>query len=91
MKEVLAPLVAGLASAVLPTLASIIMDKISGKGIFMKKGSNLFKLIQMGDGLYLRPYKADNITGEGLYFKNGSSYELIKNGSINDIPLLNKL
>ena len=56
------------------------MDKISGKGIFMKRGGNLFKLKYMGDGLYLRSYKADNITGDGLYFKNGGSYELIKNG-----------
>ena len=86
------PLVAGISSAVLPSLASFIMDKISGKGIFMKRGGNIFKLSMLGDGLYLRPYKADNITtADGLYFKNGGSYELIKNGSINDIPLLNKL
>ena len=85
------PLVAGIASAVLPSLASFIMDKISGKGIFMKRGGNIVKLKYMGEGLYLRPYKADNITGDGLYFKNGGSYELIKDGSINDIPLLNKL
>jgi hypothetical protein len=83
-------LVAVLASAVLHSLASFIMDKISGKGIFMKRGGNIFKLRQMGDGLYIRPYKAD-ITGDGLYFKSGTGYELIKNGSINDIPLLNKL
>ena len=85
------PLVAGIASAVLPSLASFIMDKISGKGIYMKRGSNILKLKQMGDGLYLRPYKADNITGDGLYFKKGTGYELIKDGTINDIPLLNKL
>jgi hypothetical protein len=84
-------LLAGLASAALPSLASFIIDKISGKGIFMKKGGNLFKLKHMGDGLYLRPYKADITTGDGLYFKTGSGYELIKDGSIKDIPLLNKL
>ena len=67
------------------------MDKISGKGIFLKKGGSIVKMSMLGEGLYLRPYKADNITGDGLYFKNGGSYELIKNGSINDIPLLNKL
>ena len=91
----IAPLVAGVASAVLPSIASFIMDKITGKGIFMKRGTNLFKLRQLGDGLYLRPYTASRVgditTGDGLYFKNGSSYELIKGGSINDIPLLNKL
>jgi hypothetical protein len=84
-------LLAGLASAALPSIASLIMDKISGKGIFMKKGGNLLKLKHMGDGLYLRPYKVDNITGDGLYIKNGAGYELIKDGSIKDIPLLNKL
>jgi hypothetical protein len=71
-------LVAGLASAVLPSLASFVMDKISGKGIFMKRGGNIFKLKQMREGLYLRPYKADITTGDGLYFKTGSGYELIK-------------
>ena len=89
---VFAPLVAGIASAVLPSLASFIMDKISGKGIYMKRGANIFKLKQMGDGLYLRPYNPTEITtGDGLHFKKGSSYELIKDGTINDIPLLNKL
>ena len=61
----------------------------------MKRGSNLIKLKQLGDGLYLRPYNASRVgeitTGDGLYFKNGISYELIKDGSINDIPILNKL
>ena len=91
----IAPLVAGLASAVLPSLASFIMEKITGKGIFMKRGSNLIKLRQLGDGLYLRPYNVSRVgditTADGLYFKNGSSYELIKDGSINDIPILNKV
>ena len=55
----------------------------------MKRGTSLFKLRQLGDGLYLRPYKSDDITtGDGLYFKNGISYELIKDGTINDIPIL---
>ena len=86
-------LIAGAASAVLPNLISLIMDKISGKGIYLKRGEGLLKLQQMGDGLYLKPYSATpyNIEGDGLYFKNGSSYELIKDGTINDIPILNKL
>jgi hypothetical protein len=37
------PLVAGLASAVLPSIASFIMDKISGKGIFMKRGTSQWR------------------------------------------------
>jgi hypothetical protein len=89
------PLIAGIASAALPSIASFIMDKISGKGIFMKRGTSLFKLRQLGDGLYLRPYTARHVgditTDDGLYFKNGSGYELIKDGAINDIPILRKL
>ena len=85
-------LLAGAASAVLPSLISLISDKISGKGIYLKRGDGFLKLRQMGDGLYLRPYKSiDTIAGDGLYFKNGSSYELIKDGTISDIPILNKL
>jgi hypothetical protein len=34
-------LIAGVASAALPSITSFIMDKITGKGIFMKKSSNL--------------------------------------------------
>ena len=86
-------LLAGLASAVAPPLISLIMDKISGKGIYLKRGDGLLKIKQMGDGLYLRPYNATpyEISGNGLYFKNGSSYELIKDGTISDIPILAQL
>jgi hypothetical protein len=93
-------LLAGLTSAALPPIVSFIMDKISGKGIFMKKGGNLIKLKQMGDGLYLRPYTASrvgDIAGDGLYIKSdapggaSTGFELIKDGSIKDIPLLNIL
>ena len=102
-------LLAGAASAVLPSLISLISDKISGKGIYLKRGDGFLKLRQMGDGLYLRPYNAtpydvaagptsrgDPVRGslpggDGLYFKNGSSYELIKDGSVNDISILAQL
>ena len=97
------------ASAALPPLINFISDKISGKGIYLKRGDGFLKLRQMGDGLYLRPYNAtpydvaagptsrgDPVRGslpggDGLYFKNGSSYELIKDGSINDIQILTQL
>ena len=84
-------LIAGAASAVLPNLIYLIMDKISGKGIYLKRGDGLLKLQQMGDGLYLKPYNVAGgalQAGDGLYFKNGGNYELIKDGTINDIPIL---
>ena len=102
-------LIAAAASAALPPLINFISDKISGKGIYLKRGDGFLKLRQMGDGLYLRPYNAtpydvaagptsrgDPVRGslpggDGLYFKNGSSYELIKDGSINDIQILTQL
>ena len=102
-------LIAAAASAALPPLINFISDKISGKGIYLKRGDGFLKLRQMGDGLYLRPYNAtpydvaagptsrgDPVRGslpggDGLYFKNGSSYELIKVGSINDIQILTQL
>ena len=89
------------ASAALPPLINFISDKISGKGIYLKRGDGFLKLRQMGDGLYLRPYNATPYEisgaahgptgGDGLYFKNGSSYELIKDGSVNDISILAQL
>ena len=94
-------LIAAAASTALPPLINFISDKISGKGIYLKRGDGFLKLRQMGDGLYLRPYNATPYDvaagptslpgGDGLYFKNGSSYELIKDGTISDIPILNKL
>jgi hypothetical protein len=57
-------LLTGLASAALPSLASFIMDKISGKGLYLKRGDNIVKLQQSGNGLFLKPYsstwQADN-------------------------------
>ena len=87
-------LLAGAASAIIPSLISFISDKISGKGIYLKRGDGLIKVKHTGDGLYLKPYNGlrhETSTGDGLYFKNGSSYELVKDGSISDIPILNKL
>jgi hypothetical protein len=70
------PLIAGLASAVLPSLASFVMDERTGKGIYLKRGDNLTKLKQLGKGLYLRPYKDPTqfTSGDGLYFKTGNGY-----------------
>ena len=82
------------------------MDKISGKGIYLKRGDGFHKVRQIGDGLYLKPYNATPYdiagqtslsggaapqAGDGLYFKNGGNYELIKDGTISDIPILAQL
>jgi hypothetical protein len=59
-----------------------------GKGLFIKHGNGIVKVKQFGDGLYLRPYRAENITGDGLFIKQGGNYEPVNDVSIRDIPLL---
>jgi hypothetical protein len=58
-----------IASAVLPSLASAAISSIRGKGLFIKSGSGIVKVKQLGDGLYLRPYHTEGITGDGLFIK----------------------
>jgi hypothetical protein len=54
-------------------------------------GSGIVKVKQFGDGLYLRPYCAKNITGDGLFIKQGGNYEPVNDASIRDIALLANL
>ena len=84
-------LLAGVASAVLPSVASFIWDKISAKGLYIKRGSGIIKVKQMGDGIYLRPYKTEGISGEGLWLKTGNGYELVKDASAKDVDVLKDL
>jgi hypothetical protein len=51
------PLLGAVASAVLSSL----IDRIMGKGLFIKSGNGIVKVKQLGDGLYLRPYRTENI------------------------------
>jgi hypothetical protein len=59
-----------------------------GKGLFIKSGNGIVKVKQLGDGLYLRPYRTENIMGDGLFIKRGGNYEPVNDVSIRDIPLL---
>jgi hypothetical protein len=52
-------LLTGAASAVLPSVASYLWDKITGKGLYIKRGNGIVKVKQFGNGLYLRLYKTD--------------------------------
>jgi hypothetical protein len=62
-----------------------------GKGLFIKSGNGIVKVKQFGDGLYLRPYRAENIVGDGLFIKRGGNYEPVNDMSVRDIPLLASL
>jgi hypothetical protein len=64
------PMLGAVASAVLPLLASSDVDKVMGKGLFVKCGRGSRKMKQFDDGLCLRPYRAKNITGDGLFIKD---------------------
>ena len=87
----LVPLLTAAASAILPQAASYLWNKITGKGIYLKRGNGIVKVNQYGDALWLRPYKSDKITGEGLFLKTGKGFERIKDASLNDVPILNEL
>jgi hypothetical protein len=67
------PLLGAVASAVLPSLALFII-RITGKGLFIKSGNGIVKEKELGDGLYLRPYRTENIMGDGLFIKRGGNY-----------------
>jgi hypothetical protein len=82
------PLLGAVASAVLPSLASAAMDRIMGKGLFIKSGNGMVKVKQLGDGLYLRPYRTENIMGDGIFIKRGGNYEPVNDMPVRDIPLL---
>jgi hypothetical protein len=72
----------------LPSLASAAFDRIMGKELFIKSGNGIVKVKQLGDGLYLRPYRTEIIMGDGLFIKRGGNYEPVNDMSIRDIPLL---
>jgi hypothetical protein len=59
-----------------------------GKGLFVKHGNGIVKMKQLGDGLYLRPYRTENITGDGLFIEQDGNYEPVNDVFITDILLL---
>jgi hypothetical protein len=84
-------LLGAVASAVVPSHASTAIDRIMGKGLFINSGSGIVKVKQLGDRLYLRPYRTDSIMGDGLFIKRGGNYELVSDLTVTDIPLLSSL
>ena len=87
----LVPLLTAAASAIPPHAASYLRDKITGKGIYLKRGNGIVKVRQYGDGLWLKHYKGDGIAAEGLFLKTGKKFKRIKDASHNDIPILGEL
>jgi hypothetical protein len=85
------PLLGAVASAVLPSLAIAAINRIMGKDLFVKSGNGIVSVKQLGDGLYLRPYRTEGIMGDGLFIKRGGNYEPVNDVTIRDIPLLGNL
>jgi hypothetical protein len=52
---------------------------------------SVVKVKQLGNGLYLRPYKTDAISDEGLFMRVGQGYEQIKDHTINGAAAINEL
>jgi hypothetical protein len=86
----LGTLLAGVASAVLVSVASYVWVKITGKGLYIKRGNDIVKVKQFGDGLWLRPYKRDTcgapqVVGEGLFMKTGQGYEQLNIAQLKEL------
>ena len=101
-------LLAGLARTILPTvakslgigamsgLASNLVNKALGNGLYLKRGSQIVKVKEFGNGIYLKPQQSQELQthGSGFYLKkegqlydgSGVIHELAKN-----IPILNLL
>ena len=78
-----------LAIGALSGLASTVVSKIFGNGLYLKKGGMIAKVETDGQGLYLRPYRGKGLgsRGNGLYLKQGKR---ITDGSgiLTSIPII---
>ena len=70
-KTVLPTLATGALSGVGSVLAQKATNKAMGKGLYLKKGSNIARVETDGQRLYLKPYKGSGLgmVGDGLYLK----------------------
>lgn len=77
-------------------VASNLVNKVMGNGLYMKRGDHIVKVKEFGNGIYLKPQQTNELQtyGNGVYLKrdgelfegSGVIHELAKN-----IPILNLL
>ena len=97
LKTILPSLGVGALTGLASTAASKVVDKITGSGLYLKKGGVTCKITPAGEGLYLSPWKKGNLIASGLYMKKGSGYVdgagllLGPNSPFKDIPILGLL
>lgn len=61
-----------IAKAVLPAVASTAISGNQGSALYIKKGDYSGKVMKVGQGLYLAPWKkSDSVSASGLYMKTG--------------------
>src|SRR5678815_4438781 len=106
-KFLLSSVLPGLATGALSGLGSAattkIIDKISGSGvtggvIYIRRGDRTAKIVQQGEGLFLKPWFGSGLngqgdglymkTGKGLFMKTGKGLILGPNSPFSNIPLL---
>lgn len=88
----LGALLTGVASAVLPSAISWIYNKIKGQGLYLKSGTNVANIKQLGEGLYIKSYTGSklNMHGNGLFLRKGDGFEQT-DGNLKDLEPLIKL
>ena len=94
----LAPaLISGLASAAAAKVASKVLEKKKGRGLFLQKNGHCAKVqLVNGGGLYLAPHPRLHHHGHGLFEADGSTVKgegllLGDNSPFKNVPLLNIL
>ena len=100
LSKVLPGLATGALAGVGSAAASKVIDKISGSGgvIYIRRGDRNAKIVQQGEGLFLKPWfgsgldgKGDGLymkTGKGLFMKTGKGLILGPNSPFSNIPIL---
>ena len=103
LSSVLPGLAQGALAGVGSAAASKVIDKISGSGvnggvIYIRRGDRTAKIVQQGEGLFLKPWRGSGLdgqgdglymkTGKGLFMKTGKGLILGPNSPFSNIPIL---
>ena len=99
LSKVLPGLATGALAGVGSAAASKVIDKISGSGaIYIRRGDRTAKIVQQGEGLFLKPWFGSGLngqgdglymkTGKGLFMKTGKGLILGPNSPFSNIPIL---
>src|SRR5678815_578203 len=102
LSSVLPGIATGALSGLGSAAASKVIDKISGSGaIYIRRGDRTAKIVQQGEGLFLKPWFGSGLngqgdglymkTGKGLFMKTGKGLILGPNSPFSNIQIKKKL